>query len=160
MEKMVPCVISTNTTLGTMDDISVSSEPEWFSSLTKHSFVWMASFLISQSDPSVLLYITCETQPTAAPRAGVSAGECVLLVQEQLPGTLPCCAGTGALLFAWRQCQPMSPFPESLQLPAAPAAQSQLGSASLGSSKRSSLHKAMMFCPLNYHAWKFTWKRN
>lgn len=30
---MVPCVILTNRTLGTMDDILVSSEPEWFSNL-------------------------------------------------------------------------------------------------------------------------------
>lgn len=47
-------MISTNTTHGTLGDISVSSEPEWFPNLTKHSFVCMASFLISLSGASVL----------------------------------------------------------------------------------------------------------
>lgn len=80
------------------------------------------------------------------------------MAQEQLPGIPLCCAGTVTLLFAqtvpaWEDpWAAVSLFPESLQLTAASASQSQLGSLSLGSSKRSSSHKAVMFYLLNYRA--------
>lgn len=66
------------------------------------------------------------------------------------PGIVLCCAGAVGVMVetvpAWESpWAAVSPFPKSLLLTAASASQSQLGSVSLGSSKMSSLHKAMMF---------------
>lgn len=110
MQQMVPCVISTNTTHGTMDDVSVSSKPEWFSNITKHSFVWMASFFNFPawciSSPAVIHPMWNTPLAAAAPGAGLECRGNVCPWWSRSSSCHPlCCTGTVALLFAQRQCQ-------------------------------------------------------
>lgn len=113
-----------------MDDISVSSEPEWFSSLTKHSFVWMASFPVSQSDPSVPS-CCCTSHVKHSPQQHPEQGQCWGM----------CSAGTGAApwhspLLCWDRgpavCMETMPAHEPLPWePAAPCSTSSTVSAGL-----------------------------
>lgn len=98
---MVPFVISTNTTLGTMDDISVSSELEWFSSLTKHSFVEWPLFQfpsLTHPCPPAVVHHMWNTAHSSTQSRGQCWGMCScwyrsssLALSPAVLGQGPCC---------------------------------------------------------------------
>lgn len=107
MKQMVPCVISINTTHGTVYDISIASKPEWFSNLFFCVNGLFFNFPVWPIHALLLLYITCETQPTSSTQSRAQCwGMCVPAGTGAAPWRSPCCAGT--VVLAWRQCHPVS----------------------------------------------------